>query len=356
MLRPRSSRLGMLRVGGGLRLALVSAVVAAICAVSPAHASAATPATIFAPTATPALVDAQDGSAVEVGVKFQSDVAGSISGIRFYKSATNTGVHVGNLWTLAGAKLASATFTGETASGWQQVNFASPVAITAKTIYVASYHTNAGHYSDDIGGFTKQADAPPLHALADGASGVNGVYAYGGASIFPSNGWKASNYWVDVAFNATATVPDTTVPVATISSPANGATVSGTVIMSGVSSDNVGVTSVQVSVDGGTPLPATGTTSWSYSLDTTRLSNASHSLMVSAHDAAGNTGTATETVSIANGTASVLAVDSQVSLHDTSWSPSITSPALSTSHPNELLLAFLTSDGPAPTTPCPSRP
>jgi Domain of unknown function (DUF4082) len=34
-----------------------------------------------------------------------------------------------------------ARFSGETASGWQQVNLPSPVAINANTTYVVSYHT-----------------------------------------------------------------------------------------------------------------------------------------------------------------------------------------------------------------------
>ena len=41
----------------------------------------------------------------------------------------------------SGTLLASATFTNESASGWQQVNFSNPVPITAGTTYVASYHT-----------------------------------------------------------------------------------------------------------------------------------------------------------------------------------------------------------------------
>ena len=44
---------------------------------------------------------------------------GYITGLRFYKAATNTGTHVGNLWTAAGSLLSSVTFTNETASGWQ---------------------------------------------------------------------------------------------------------------------------------------------------------------------------------------------------------------------------------------------
>src|SRR5262249_23045991 len=99
-----------------------------------------TVATIWPSTATPIVAADPDTSAVELGIKFRSDVNGFITGIRFYKSATNTGTHVGNLWSSTGTKLASATFSGESASGWQQVNFKTPVAITANTVYVASYH------------------------------------------------------------------------------------------------------------------------------------------------------------------------------------------------------------------------
>ena len=50
---------------------------------------------------------------------------------------------------LSGQLLARATFTGETASGWQQVTFSSPVIVNPNTTYVASYFAPAGHYSAD---------------------------------------------------------------------------------------------------------------------------------------------------------------------------------------------------------------
>ncbi len=37
----------------------------------------------------------------------------------------------------------------------------------------------------------------PLTAPASG----NGVYAYGGSSLFPTNTYQSTNYWVDVVFN-----------------------------------------------------------------------------------------------------------------------------------------------------------
>ena len=97
----------------------------------------------------PGTTNDTDNADLEVGVKFTSDVAANILGVRFYKGPTNTGTHVGSLWTSAGTLLAQATFTNETTSGWQQVNFSSPVAINPNTVYVASYHTSVGHYASD---------------------------------------------------------------------------------------------------------------------------------------------------------------------------------------------------------------
>jgi len=167
---------------------------------------------------TPVVVDSGPDNPVELGVKFTSDRNGTIKGIRFYKSAANTGTHVGSLWTTAGTRLASATFTAETASGWQQVLFATPVSITANTVYIASYNTSVGHYAGDINYFTgRGADNPPLHALADGVSGGNGVYAYGAAGTFPNQTFNASNYWVDVV----ATIPPTPSLTSITVTPAN---------------------------------------------------------------------------------------------------------------------------------------
>ena len=60
-----------------------------------------------------------DASAVTLGVRFQSSVAGTVSGIRYYKGSQDTGTHTGQLWSSTGTLLANATFTNETASGWQ---------------------------------------------------------------------------------------------------------------------------------------------------------------------------------------------------------------------------------------------
>lgn len=139
-------------------------------------------------------------SPVTVGVKFQSQVDGFITGIRYYK-ASGTSNNVGSLWTRGGVVLASVAFTNETAGGWQEQAFASPVAISANTTYVAAYHTPSGLYAATapyfgVGNYV----SAPLVALGDGVDGGNGVYSYGATASFPANTFNSANYWVDVVF------------------------------------------------------------------------------------------------------------------------------------------------------------
>ena len=150
---------------------------------------------------TPTVIDFNDPNAVELGVQFRSDIPGIITGVRFYKSANNTGPHVGHLWDNTGGLLAEVTFTDETASGWQEASFTSPVPIDANTTYVASYHTTVGHYSANSFQFQDSgADCAPLHALQDGVNGAkNGVFKYG-APGFPTEAFHSTNYWVNVVF------------------------------------------------------------------------------------------------------------------------------------------------------------
>jgi hypothetical protein len=175
---------------GGVASATVSATVT-----SPAGTES-----LFASTWVPAVATVQDANAVNLGVKFTSSQAGEITGISFYKGPQNTGTHVASLWSSTGSLLASATFTNETASGWQQVTFATPVTITAGTTYVASYHTNTGEYSADPSLFANAVATGPLTAPSSASSGGNGVYAYGGSSLFPTNSFNATSYGVDVLF------------------------------------------------------------------------------------------------------------------------------------------------------------
>ncbi len=144
-------------------------------------------------TRTPAVASFSDDSAIEVGVRFRSSVAGTVRGLRFYKGAQNTGTHSGTLWTSSGDALASGTFQHETASGWQTLLFDQPVTIAANTTYVASYHTTRGYYAADINGYSSGTQSGALSVEAGG-----GLYRYG-SSGFPT-GTSNHNFWVDVYF------------------------------------------------------------------------------------------------------------------------------------------------------------
>ncbi|SOD70298.1 uncharacterized protein DUF4082 [Jatrophihabitans sp. GAS493] len=171
------------------------------------NASAATITSgLYAASIVPAVQADSDSSAVELGVKFSTLKSGSILGIRYFKSKKNSGVHIGNLWSSSGAKLATATFSDESTSGWQEVDFAKPIAVSAGATYVASYHTNSGHYASLENAFAGASiNTGSLNATA-------GVYAYGGGSAFPTSTWHASSYYVDVVFQAGASVAPTPAP------------------------------------------------------------------------------------------------------------------------------------------------
>lgn len=120
-----------------------------------------------------------------------------------------------------------------------------------------------------------------LSAIAQDATGAK--FASGSVSVTVSN-----------------TVPDTTPPTVSITSPANGATVTGRITVFATASDDVSVAGVQFQLDG-VNLGAEDTSSpYSVSWDTTTATNASHTLTATARDPAGNKATATVTVTVSN--------------------------------------------------------
>jgi hypothetical protein len=185
--------------------------------------SGTTASTVYAASAAPASwqqnvnngVYNNNAGGLEVGAKFRSDVSGYLTGVRFYKSSGDTGTHVGDVWNSSGQLLAQATFTNESASGWQQATFSNPVAVSAGSTYTISYHTTANYFSFTSGGLSGGVDNGSLHLLADGASGSDGVFVYGANPTFPTYSYQSGSYWVDAVFSATPT-STTTVPASPV--------------------------------------------------------------------------------------------------------------------------------------------
>src|SRR5262249_3809513 len=181
------------------------------------------PCSIWDQSVTPKLQSNTDTTSIELGVKFTSGQDGYIKGVRFYKGANNSGTHTAALWSSSGTQLATAQFINETATGWQQANFPTPVAITNGLTYVASYHAPNGGYASDVGFFaTTGVDNSPLHALQNGVSGPNGVFVASPVTAFPTNTFNSTNYWVDVVYSTSAI--DNVPPAVQSSSPSPNST------------------------------------------------------------------------------------------------------------------------------------
>jgi hypothetical protein len=152
---------------------------------------------------TPVTASSSDGSPVELGLAFTPSVAGSVTGIRFYKGAGNTGTHVGTLWAPDGTPMATVQFTNETATGWQTAQLPTAVPLTAGQTYTVSYFAPAGHYAHTPYYFSTAKTSGPLTAPAV----TNGRYFYGPAGGRPVASHDASNYYVDVVYTVVGPPP-----------------------------------------------------------------------------------------------------------------------------------------------------
>lgn len=133
---------------------------------------------------------AATGNPVEIGLEFSISRSGLINGVRFYKDASNTGTHVGRLYSSTGTLLGEVTFADETESGWQEQSFANPIEVTDGT-YIVTYHT-AAVWNSIIGYFATPYTASPFTA-------TQGRYRYGDGGIVPAT-TSTRNYLVDIAF------------------------------------------------------------------------------------------------------------------------------------------------------------
>lgn len=161
----------------------------------------------FGSSSVPTLVDGADGASYTMGFQFtNSSSTTQIVGARFFKATTNTGTHVGRLFSLTAnnvftgaTTLATVTFTGETSSGWQYMPFASPVTLSSTGAwYIIAVDMPNGHYSIDT---PNQWSGPrttgPLTAGNGGGTENNGLFVSPAGTI-PNTAFNASNYWVDL--------------------------------------------------------------------------------------------------------------------------------------------------------------
>jgi Domain of unknown function (DUF4347)/Domain of unknown function (DUF4082) len=155
-------------------------------------------------TQTPTQTNLTDGAGsagdYELGMEFRTAQAGQISAIRYYKAPSETGTHVGRIWSASGQLLGSVTFSNETASGWQQQALTTPISIAANTTYIVSVNANS-YYVATNNGLATTITNGDLSAVADGSNGVYNTTP----SNFPTQSYQNSNYFRDILFTPNQT-------------------------------------------------------------------------------------------------------------------------------------------------------
>ncbi len=183
------------------------------------------------------------------------------------------------------------------------MSFSAPIAISANTIYIASYFAPVGHYSANNNYFAKAGvDAPPLHAPANSANSPNGVYLYAKKGGFPTNSYQSTNYWVDVEYSQNqtgATNPQLTASASTLSFGSVTVNSSSTQSLALTSSGTSPVTVNSASISGaafsivGATLPATLNPGQSMTLQVqfkpTATGSATGSLTIGSNSTSGST-------------------------------------------------------------------
>jgi hypothetical protein len=169
----------------------------------------------------------------------------------------------------------------------------------------AVYDTQA---IDKVAGFKSWSIATMVQEwLADPASNFGMLLNSDGSAGVDRYRFFASMEHADPALRPslhvtyTIPVPDSTPPSVAITSPAPGATVSGTASVTANASDNIGILNVQFKLDGVNLDAADATSPYAFSWNTATTTNGSHTLTAVARDAAGNTTTsAPVTITVSN--------------------------------------------------------
>src|SRR5579863_7536974 len=167
---------------------------------------------------------------------------------------------------------------GATLSG--KVNLTA-VASDGRTVTGVQFRIDGNNVGPNL------ATSPYIYVI-DSSTLSNGTHSITAVAT-DNSGNSATSTTVPVKVDNT--VKDTTPPTVSLTSPANGATVSGTVAVTASASDNVSVASVQFQLDGANLGPTDVAAPYVYSWDSTRIANGTHSLSAIATDSAGNTAT-----------------------------------------------------------------
>ena len=277
------------------------------------------------PPSAPANLRQTAGSATTATIAWDAssdDV--SVQGYEVFRSGTSLGTTAVTGWNGTGLPCGSSTPIGVEAldtSGNRSARSSLDVSTTGCDTAPPSVSITAPPGGSTVSGIV------PVAVAASDASGVAGVRLYvDGAAVgaedqappfeigwdtrLSPNGARSLTAVARDPSGNTATSGavqvlvdnDTTPPSVQLTSPADGATVSGVVALAADASDNRGVAGVRFRVDGTDLQPEDTTAPYTLDWSSSGVASGSHSLSAIARDAAGNTTTsATRTVFVQNG-------------------------------------------------------
>jgi hypothetical protein len=195
-------------MAGAAALATI-AVTAGALAIGSAAAKADTNG-IFPDDLSPRIAAASDHDSVVLGVRFAPTQSGTISALQYYQGPKDSGITTATLWSSSGTALASAAVPANRTVGWHTVALPKPVAVKARSTYVASYLATKGGYAVTQHVLNK-AHVQNGFSLPSNA----GVFRYGRSNAMPTSTYKGSNYLADVVFSATGGAATTPTPTPT---------------------------------------------------------------------------------------------------------------------------------------------
>jgi len=201
---------------------------------------------------------------------------------------------------VSASKSASVSITLPDTSAPTVSAFTMPASVASLTVSVSSLTATD---NKAVTGYliTESSTAPAASATAWSATAPT-TFTFSGAGAKTAYAWAkdaAGNVSAGKSASVTITLPDTTAPTVSITSPSNGTTVSGTVIIAATASDNVGVARVDLYING--KLTASDTASpFSFTWNTALVNNGSYILSFTAYDAAGNSRAGSVTVTVSN--------------------------------------------------------
>lgn len=174
------------------------------------------------------------------------------------------------------------TCNGGGYAAWAGTSFSAPIVAGVAALMISANPNLTGQQVHDL-----------LEQSADdlGAPGWDAYYGYGRV-----NAAKAVSLALNDGGTSTA---DTTPPTISFNSPTNGATVSGSISVQVAASDDTGVSSVTLYLDG-TAVASASAAPYTFAWNTTAVSNGTHTLKAVAADAAGNTASASISVTVSN--------------------------------------------------------